>query len=154
MIEYLPQALSSLSTALDIGKRLSEIQDSAKLQVSIMEFNNAIIDAQSKILSSQNEQTQLTAQVQELKNEIEILRSWAADRDKYVRTEIASGIFVYLQEPQEGNYQSAHKFCCNCFDNFKKSTLQQFLIDVRRRKGLSCHNGCPDLIFNNYIDVT
>lgn len=154
MIEYLPQALSSLSTALTIGKSLIVIRDSAKLQEAVIQFNSAIIDAQSKIMASQNEQTALTAKIDELEKECMHLKNWEAERKKYTRKEIAPGVFTYVENNFVGKLQNAHKYCCNCFDNFKKSTLQQFRIDIGVKFGLSCHNKCPDLVFRHYIDIT
>lgn len=49
MIEYLPQALSSLNTALSISKTLIGIRDTTKAQEQLVEFNRVIIDAQGKI---------------------------------------------------------------------------------------------------------
>jgi hypothetical protein len=154
MIEYLPQALSALSTALNLGKSLVEIRDSAKLQEAVIQFNSAIIDAQSKIMYSQNEQAALKAKINELEEECERLKNWETEREKYTRTEIASGVFVYIENNYVGKFQNAHKYCCNCFDNYKKSILQQFHITKGRKIGLSCHNKCPDLVFRYYIDVT
>ena len=153
MIEYLPQALSSLSTALSIAKRLVGIRDSAKLQEAVVEFNSAIIDAQSKIISSQTEQTNLLAKINELEQECKRLKNWDNERQKYSRKEIADGVFAYIENNFTGKFQNAHKYCCNCFDNFKKSTLQQsYDYTMHCRIRLSCHNKCPDLIFNNYKD--
>jgi hypothetical protein len=153
MIEYLPQALSSLSVALNIAKGLVEIRDSAKLQEAVIQFNSIIIDAQSKIISSQNEQSALTEKINQLEQECMRLKNWETERQKYSRKEIANGVFAYIENDFTGKLQNAHKYCCNCFDNFKKSTLQQFHIDVGRKLGLSCHNKCPDLVFRNYIDI-
>ena len=150
MIEYLPQALSSLNTALTIGKGLVNIRDSAKAQESIMESNKSIIEAQQQIISAQSEQSALSAKVNELEQECMRLKNWDTERQKYVRTEIATGVFVYIEKDFVGELQNAHKYCCNCFDEYKKSTLQQFNIREGRRIGLSCHNGCPDLVFDNY----
>jgi len=150
MIEYLPQALSSLSAALNIGKSLVEIRDSAKFQEAVIQFNSAIIDAQSKIISSQTEQSSLTAKIGELEKECMRLKNWESEREKYTRKEIAVGVFAYIENNFVGQTQNAHKYCCNCFDNYKKSTLQQFYIQEGRKLGLSCHNKCPDLVFYNY----
>lgn len=150
MIEYLPQALSSLNTALTIGKAFVNIRGSAKGQESLKEFNNAIIKAQQQIISAQNEQSMMSAKVNELEQECIRLKNWDAERQKYVRTEIAIGVFAYIEKDFMGDLQSAHKYCCNCFYEYKKSTLQQFKISEGRRIGLSCHNGCPNLIFVNY----
>lgn len=152
MIEHLPLALTSLKSALSIGKTLVEINDATKSQDQLIEFNNAIIDAQSQIISAQSERTTLVANIQELENEINRLKAWDAEREKYVRKELASGIFAYIENNYEGDLMSAHKYCCNCFDNYNKSTLQQFYVREGRKLGLSCHNGCPDLVFRNYIE--
>jgi hypothetical protein len=154
MIEYLPQALASLSTALNIGKSLVEIRDSAKLQEAVIQFNSAIIDAQSKIMESQNVQAAYKDKINELEKECMRLKNWETEREKYTRKEIATGVFVYIENNFVGKFQNAHKFCCDCFDNYKKSTLQQFHITQGRKIGLSCHNKCPDLVFRHYIDIT
>jgi hypothetical protein len=113
MIEYLPQALSSLGTALNIGKSLIEIRDSTKLQEAVIQFNSAIIDAQSKIMASQNEQTALTAKIDELGKECMRLKNWESEREKYTRNEIAVGIFAYVENEFVDQFQNAHKYCCN-----------------------------------------
>ncbi|OGQ95850.1 MAG: hypothetical protein A2521_01715 [Deltaproteobacteria bacterium RIFOXYD12_FULL_57_12] len=152
MIEHLPQALSSLSAALNIGKSLVDISDMAKRQEALIQFNSVIIDAQSKIMASQSEKTALTAKVDELEKECVRLKDWKAEREKYTRKEIGPGAFVYIANDYMGNLRSAHKYCCDCFDSYKKSTLQQSKTETNIK--LSCHNRCPDIVFHHYIDVT
>jgi len=154
MIEYLPQAVASLSAAANIIKGLIEIRDFTKIQESVIQLQSIIVDTQSKLMLSHNHQSALTAEIDELKKECMRLKDWATEREKYTRKEIANGVFAYVQNDFMGKLQNAHKYCCNCFDNFKKSTLQQFHIDVGRKLGLSCHNKCPDLVFRNYIDIS
>ena len=155
MIEYLPQALSSLSAALNIGKSLVNINDMAKRQEALIQFNNVIIDAQSKIMASQSEKTALTAKIDELEKECMRLKNWEAERKKYARKEISTGVFAYVENDFVGNLQNAHKYCCNCFDSFKKSTLQQS-DDHKPNRGrfivLICPAGCPRLEFHDYLN--
>ncbi|MHB8988574.1 MAG: hypothetical protein ACYC6S_07300 [Desulfobulbia bacterium] len=151
MIEYLPQALSSLSAALNIGKTLVDINDATKRQEALIQFNSAIIDAQSKIMASQSERSALTTKIDELEKECMRLKNWEAEREKYSRKEIAPGVFAYIENNFVGNIENSHKYCCNCFDNYRKSTLQQFQTTVGRMIGLSCHKKCPDLTFYGYL---
>jgi len=151
MIEHLPQALSSLSLALKIGKSLVDIRDSTKLQEAVIKFNSSIIDAQSEIMASQNVQSALSQRVSELEQECMRLKNWEAERNSYTRREISPGVFAYVENTCMGELESAHKYCCNCFDNYHKSTLQQFNIEIGRKIGLSCHRGCPDLVFRHYL---
>ena len=153
MIEHLPQALSSLSAALSISQTLLGIRDSAKLQEAVIHFNSAIIDAQSKIMASQGEQAALTTKIEELKKECVSLKNWEAEREEYNRKEVSPGVFVYIEKNFVGQLRNAHKYCCNCFDNYKKSTLQQSIIDPGMKIALTCHNKCPDLLFFNYMDT-
>ncbi len=153
VVPYFNLALTSLNTAMGLGKTLLDIRDFAKAQETLIDFNKAIIDAQSQIMMAQNEQTALKQQIEELKQECVKLKDWGAERQQYTRKEIASGVFAYIANDYVGKLQNAHKLCCNCFDNQKKSTLQQFDIPVGRYTGLSCHNGCPDLKFRYYSDV-
>ena len=151
MIEYLPAALTSLSTALEIGKGVSAIRDGQKLQEAVMQFNSAIIDAQSKIMSAQTEQSSLARKVDELEKECVRLKNWDAEREQYSRKMIAHGVFAYVQNDVVNNFQDAHKYCCNCFDNYHKSTLQQSIIEKGRRKQLTCPKGCTEIIFPFYV---
>ena len=153
MIEYLPQAIASLNAAANIVNGLLKLRDFAKQQDAVIEFGRLITDAQSKLMLSQNEQFALAAKVSELEQECMRLKDFEAERKKYTRKEIANGVFAYVVNDFVGKLENAHKYCCNCFDNHKKSTLQQFHVSVGRQFGLSCHNKCPDLIFWYYIDA-
>jgi len=152
MFEYLPQALTSLSAALEIGKGFSKIRDSQKLQEAVMQFNSAIIDAQSKIISAQAEQSSLARQIDELEQECVRLKNWDTEREQYSRIMVAPGVFAYVQNDVVKNFEQAHKYCCNCFDNYQKSTLQQYRVEKGRGKGLTCSKGCPDLLFPYYSE--
>ncbi len=153
MIEYLPQAVASLSAAANIIKGLGEIRDFTKINESFIQLQGIIVDTQAKLMLSHSQQSTMTVEIDELKKECMRLKDWASEREKYTRKEIANGIFAYLENGFVGKLQNAHKYCCNCFDNHKRSTLQQFF-PGGNNLGLSCHNKCPDLVFWDYIDVT
>jgi hypothetical protein len=152
MIPYFNLALTSLNTAMGLGKTLLDIRDFAKAQETLIDFNKAIIDAQSQIMMAQNEQSALKQQIDELKQECVRLKDWSSERQKYSRKEIAPGAFAYIENDFVGRLQNAHKLCCNCFDQQKKSTLQQNDVIGTRYSALSCHNGCPELKFRYYND--
>jgi hypothetical protein len=157
MIEYLPQALSSLNTALSISKTLIGVHDKTKAQEQLMEFNRVVIDAQNQIISARNEQSSMVSEIDKLEKECMRLKDWSAERERYTRKQIASGIFVYIENDFMGNFQDAHKYCCNCFDKTIKSTLQQSIKVIpgfTRVTALVCPNSCPDLEFRVYSKNT
>lgn len=152
MIEHLPAALSSLQTAMSVGKAMLDINDTVKGQDKLIEFNGAIISAQQLIISAQQDQTTLLSEIDELKKKNEELLQWKEDSSNYVRTEVGHGVFAYIEKNHDGKLMNTHKFCCNCFENNKKSTLQQFYVREGRQIGLKCPNGCPDIVFHAYMD--
>lgn len=150
MIEYLPQALSSLSAAYNIAESLLKLRDLAQINSKVVELTDSIIAAQEKVISAQSERSALTAKIQELAKECVRLQDWTAEKDRYSRKQIADGIFAYVENAAVGNTESAHKLCCNCFDKTAKSTLQQTR-EPSRMVGLVCPNGCPKLVFTHYL---
>lgn len=154
MIEYLPQAISSLSAAKTIISSLLELRDINQINSKAIELQNQILTAHEKIFAAQQQQSLLTARIQELEKECMSLKDWSAEKERYDHKQIATGIFAYVDNKHIGNTESAHKLCCNCFGKNVKSTLQQgsdFLEGMGRIKTLICPNGCPRLEFTHYI---
>ena len=116
MLEYLPQAMSSLSTASSIAKTMLELRDFQQINSKVIELQQAIISAQQQVLSGQSEQATLAEKIQALENECTRLKDWTVERTRYTRREIGEGVFAYVANDQAGTLQSAHKLCCNCFD--------------------------------------
>lgn len=154
MIESVPAALSSLSAASNIISGLIKLRDFSQYASTFTELQSHIIQANSHIISEQQSHSALTTKIDELEKKVMHLKKWDAEREEYARREIATGVFAYIENENVDKLENAHKYCCNCFDNYKKSTLQQFRIDVGRKIGLSCHNKCPDLVFHIYKDVS
>ncbi len=145
-------AVSAFSAAIEAGKALVGARDSAKAQEHLIEFNNAIIEAQSLLNSALAENAALTSEVNELKQECVRLQAWDADKERYTLTEITPGAFVYLDGEASGPLENSHKLCCNCFEQKRKATLQQFRIEQGWKYGLKCPNNCPDIVFTHYKD--
>ncbi len=155
MIEYLPQALSSLNTALSISKTLIGINDKTKAQEQLVEFNRVIIDAQNQIISARNEHSSMASKIGKLEKECMRLKDWSAERERYIRKQIAPGVFAYIENNFVGHFQDAHKYCCNCFDKTIQSTLQQGeRLTHMKMTTLVCPNGCPELQFLDYSENT
>ena len=158
MIEYLPQALSSLNSALSIfktvGDALKLTSNTAKAQESIVEATSTLLDAKTKIISAQEELSSISSEIDKLKQECMRLKDWKAERKRYTRMQIAPGVFAYIENNFMEHVEGAHKYCCNCFDKAIKSTLQQGQRQTHMRvTTLVCPNGCPELQFDYYSDT-
>ncbi len=147
MIEYLPQALSSLNAATSVLSSFLNLRDFTKHAGEIAQLQGHIIQANSLIISAQNEHSSLTTKIQELEKECMRLKDWSTEKANYERREIGNGVFAYIEKNYVGMAEKAHKLCCNCFDNKNiRSTLQQS-IEPQRNVSLVCPNGCPKIVF-------
>jgi len=117
--------LSSFSHLQNIAKTLLNLRDKAKLNEKIIELQSVIITAQTQVMSIQQDSTALETRVRELEAECMRLKDWSAEKQNYTCRRIARGVFAYLQKEAVSNFQDAHKYCCNCFDQGEKSLLQQ-----------------------------
>ncbi len=152
MLEYLPQALSSLGAATNIISTLLSLRDFSQYAGTFTELQSHIIKANSFIISEQHEHFLLTAKIQELEKETMRLKDWSAEKEKYSRQQIALGVFAYVENNSVNNFIEVHKLCCNCFDKTIPSTLQYQWQNKRPFfHMLICPNGCPPLIFQEYI---
>ena len=159
MIEYLPQALSSLNSVLSIfktvGDALKQSGGTTNTQEGIVEATSTLLDAKSKIISAQEEYSSLSSEIDKLKQDCMRLKDWKTEREHYTRNQIAPGVFAYIENGIVESLQDAHKYCCNCFDKTIKSTLQQRTKPIggyKMVKALVCPNGCPDLEFLEYSE--
>ena len=137
-----------------IAKTVSEIAaagDAAKRNSLLIEFQQAIIQANSITATEQARNSSLVARNQELEAECVRLKDWQAEASKYELVQISTGVFACLQKQRVGVFQSIEKLCCNCFNQGIKSPLQQS-IEEMRRKGLNCHRCKSKMVFNSYED--
>jgi len=154
MIEYLPQALSSLGAATTIISSFLDLRDFTKHAGDITQLQSHIIQANSLIISAQDTQSSLTAKIQELEKECVRLKDWSTEKKNYSMKQIAPGNFAYVEHGPMTSFGDAHKLCCNCFNKTIKSTLQQGQIKTHARMTtLVCPNGCPELQFRDYNDI-
>jgi len=157
MIEYIPLAISSLNAAKDIASGLLHLRDFDKITSATMELKGHLVQTYDHIISEKERVLVLQSQISELKKECVRLKDWSAEKEKYECRQIAHGVFVQIDKTCQGNFEQAHKLCCNCFNKTIKATLQQsteFKPHVGRIKTLTCPNGCPALEFSDYIKQT
>jgi hypothetical protein len=142
---------SSFSVLNTITKATIGLRDAAKLNDKIVEFQQAMIEANSHVIAAQQEYFSMARDVQKLKDDNKRLKDWSAEKTKYQLREIGEGVFVYMENDTVGTFESAHKFCCNCFDQEIKSLLQQSR-EPSRRVGLNCIRCKAKLVFDCYKD--
>jgi hypothetical protein len=130
--------LTSFSQLQRIAKNLLGLRDKAKLNEKVIELQSVIITAQSQTMSIQQNSTALEARIRELEAECMRLKDWSAEKQNYSYRAIARGVFAYVQKQVVSNFQQAHKYCCNCFDQGEKSLLQETMRPYESTYRLIC----------------
>jgi len=122
--------ISVANTAIGYIKQIQQLSTDTAI-------NQVTIDLQLVVLNMMGKIENLAREKNDLEQECVRLRDWSAEKQRYRRTEIATGVFAYIENDFVGKLQNAHKYCCDCFDKQKQSTLQQYGIPVGRLTVLS-----------------
>lgn len=119
MAAELITGLGALKTAFDLARGLKDMSDAATR-------NSAVIELQEKILAAQQAQAVLVERVGELEKEVDRLKDWEADKQRYELRELAPGVVAFAIKDGMRNGEPFHRICANCCASGKKSYLQQF----------------------------
>lgn len=109
--------LGALKTALDIAQGMSNLNKDAEFNLRLIELQQKIIEAQQAAMQSNERQSSLQRQVDEL-------RDAKADLSRYRLVDHGDETFVYELKDGDASGDPPHKICPRCFLNNKKSVLQ------------------------------
>lgn len=117
-------ALSSLNALKDIAQAMIGLRDAQALQGKVIEFNNAIIDAQTKIFLVNEERAALLERVSILEKEIADLEAWETTKNRYELKRTNGGGLVWSLKSEAQTSETPHQICTNCYKDRKRSILQ------------------------------
>lgn len=124
-ISAIGAALSSFNTLKNIAQSMVALHDSQTVQSKVIEFNGALIDAQTKIFAVNEERTTLIDRVRELEKQVADLKAWEAEKQRYEMVALAPNVIAYAAKEAMRGSEPMHLFCGNCFNKGQKLFLQQ-----------------------------
>jgi hypothetical protein len=124
-ISAIAAALSSFNTLKNIAQAMITLRDAQALQTKIIEFNGALIEAQTKIFEVHQERTALVEEIGALKAEITALKNWEAEKQRYQLEELPPGVFVYRLKLGMADGEPPHCICERCCQEGKKALLHR-----------------------------
>ncbi|MFI5020606.1 MAG: hypothetical protein ACHQRJ_02990 [Alphaproteobacteria bacterium] len=131
-------AISSFSALKDIAQAMIGLRDAQAFQAKLIEFNSALIDAQTKVFSVNEERTTLIERVRALEQELVSIKAWEAEKQRYQLEELPPGVFVYALKPEMAAGEPSHRICQTCYQRGKKSLLQASE-PTSGQQHLTCH---------------
>jgi hypothetical protein len=120
-------ALTSFNALKNIAQTMIGLHDSQALQAKIIEFNSALIDAQTKIFTVNEERTALIEHISALEKEVTELKAWDREKQRYELIALAPNVVAYAVKEAMRGTEPPHHICANCYNNRKKSHLQQLV---------------------------
>jgi hypothetical protein len=154
MINELLLASQSVQALGGLLKAANGLANYNEIVAKVSEVNSKLMQANAVALTSQEKQSSLVSQVHELESQIKALKDWKDEAEKYEVREVSTGVFAFLEIGFAGKLQSAQKLCANCFNQGRKSLLQQQHVEVGRQLSLLCHRCEASVVFRNYIEPT
>tara|TARA_B100001105_G_scaffold253676_1_gene247715 strand:+ start:203 stop:733 length:531 start_codon:yes stop_codon:yes gene_type:complete len=125
-------ALSGAKTALDMLNLAVDARDAKKIASATEALQKRFTETSLMALESVTQATALATTLAALQDEHAKLRSRHAEleqrmreRERYVLTEVDTGVFVYAYQPvEDGANTPPHYLCQACYDDGVKTVLQ------------------------------
>jgi hypothetical protein len=117
-------ALASFNTLKNIAQTMMGLHDTKALQAKVIEFNNAIIDAQTKIFLVNEERSALLERVSDLEKQVADLEAWETTKQRYELKKTPGGGLAWFLKQDAQSTQPPHQICTKCYEERKRSILQ------------------------------
>lgn len=101
-------ALTSFKTLKDIAQTMVALRDTKAFQTKLIEFNGALIDAQTHIFSVNEERAALVDRVHALETMVVQLEAWEAEKQRYELKEVAPRVYAYVVKPSMQGSEPLH----------------------------------------------
>jgi len=119
-------AAGGLKTAGDIIKTMLSLQVSVEVRDRVIELQTAIMNAQSGVLSAQEDNMTLLSKIAELEKITSSVEKWKKEVSRFELKKFPSGQFVYALKSNLIDEEPPHYICPNCYQSEIKSILQIF----------------------------
>jgi predicted nuclease with TOPRIM domain len=119
------QALGAFKALKDIGEATIGLANAATFRERQIEFQGKIIDAQSALMTLQQERSTLLERIGQLEAEVAQLKAWETEKQRYeLKQWEPHGIFAYAVKEDARGAEPEHWICPDCYQNRQISILQ------------------------------
>jgi hypothetical protein len=116
--------LTSAKIAYDLAKGITALKSEVDRNQAVSKILEVLIAVQKDALSMQEKQSSLTSRITELESQLQQLKNWESELQRYQLTRFAFGGYAYSLKPGMENAEPPHYLCASCMNQRKKSILQ------------------------------
>ncbi|MDO9370027.1 MAG: hypothetical protein Q7T68_15785 [Sphingopyxis sp.] len=124
MLAEISAGIGSLKALKDVVQGLNAANVQAQINEVKISLQEGILQAYEALLAAQERETASLTRMRDLEQEIVGLKDWSAERKRYQLVDAYRGAFTYMPKRGMENGQPAHWLCTNCFEQGRKSFLQ------------------------------
>ncbi len=137
-ISAISGAMSALKGTKDIIDAMVGLRDAAAFREKQLELQSKIMDAQSAVFKANEERTELLTKLAALEQKLAALENWDEEKQRYKRVSIARHVVAYTLKEDETPDAADYWLCATCFDDHRKTYLQQVPISIGRSLVVAC----------------
>ena len=124
MLEMIQGAYNGLKTAGDIAQGFIALKTEADINRAVIDIQRHVLDAQRALMEADALHSSDMRSIADFEQEIIRLKDWSAERQRYQLVDVWHGAFAYMLKPEMRAGEPAHWLCTNCFDQGRKSFMQ------------------------------
>jgi rubredoxin len=117
--------VTALGHATNIAKALINARDEVKRTSLAVEFNEAIIDVQTKQLAVVEKNQSLLAANEALNKQLAAYDRWEQEKSRYRLENVGAGAVVFALDPDKASGDALHWLCPHCYESRKKGFFQR-----------------------------
>lgn len=149
MIAEITAAFGAMKSMVDLGRSASGVIQQAELNSLTTDLQIRITNLAQKCNELLEENTSLKARISGLEEEKRHVADFERQAGDLDLQEVATGVFVYMNNEDKQPLESSPKYCSHCFGKRHISLLQQ-QDEPKRTLSLSCHECGMKILFTHY----
>jgi hypothetical protein len=148
MLAEISMGLSSLKAAADIVKGLNVISTKAMVNEVKITLQEHIINAQEALIAASEAQAATANRIRDLEQQIVKFENWEREKQRYQLAKLQYGFAYALKETMRDG-EPSHYICEPCYQNGKKSILQDSTSAMLGEHSLTCPR-CKLTVIHHY----
>lgn len=119
------QGLNAVKTAVDLVRMVTGSTGRTKVGDDAIKLSEHILSIQKALLAANEEQTILVQTINDLEKKVAGVDKWEKEKARYELIALPPRIFVYSLRLDCAEGECSHKICQKCYQNGKKSLLNE-----------------------------
>ena len=143
MADPVSNSISAIGAVASLATKLLKSHVDEQSKRDLVDMVSLLLEAQTNTMAVKVENTTLLDANRELAAEIERMKDWAAEKQRYALGPIWENAVAYLLKENQAAGQPPHALCPNCFTQSKKTFLGPYRTTHGSRGGYDQGMSCP-----------